>query len=97
MERESGRRSSSTGRERAIVSQTNSDTISMAKLGKLLRVKAFRIIIDLFDRVDSTLNGTELKQLQQQQQQQQQQTNNRQTQTNKTNKTTTTTIIIIHL
>ena len=37
MERGSARRSSLTGRDRAIVSQTNIGTVSKATLGKLLR------------------------------------------------------------
>ena len=37
MERGSARRSSLKGRERAIVSQTNTETVSKATLGKLLR------------------------------------------------------------
>ena len=47
VERESARRSSLKGRERAIVNQTNIGTVLKATLGKLLR--------DRVERIDTTL------------------------------------------
>ena len=51
VERGSARRSSLTGRERAIVSQTNTGIVSKATLGKHLRAH-----MGLSERVDTILN-----------------------------------------
>ena len=51
VERRSARRSSLKGRERAIVSQTNTGTVSQATLGKLLRDGVERVIMGFSERV----------------------------------------------
>ena len=57
VERGSDRRSSFLkGRERAIVSQTNTGTVSKATLGKLLRDGVESIIMGFSERVDILLN-----------------------------------------
>ena len=58
--RGSARRSSLKVRERAIVSQTNTGTVSKATLGKLLRDGVERIIMGFSERTGTILNWTEL-------------------------------------
>ena len=55
VESESARRSSSKGRERAIVSQTNTGPVSQATLRKLLRDGVERIWV-FPERIDTILN-----------------------------------------
>ena len=56
VERGSARRSSLKGRERAIISQTNTGPVSKATLWKLMRDGVERIIMDFSERVDTILN-----------------------------------------
>ena len=56
VERGNARRSFLKGRERAIVSQTNTGPFSKATLGKVLRDGVERIIMDFFGRMDTILN-----------------------------------------
>ena len=56
VERGSARRSFLKRRERAIVSQTNIETVSKAMLGKLLRDGMERIIMGFSERIDTILN-----------------------------------------
>ena len=61
VERGSTRRSSLKGRERAIVSPTNTGTVSKATLGKLLRRGGAHM--GFSERVDTIFNGTELRRI----------------------------------
>ena len=56
VKRESASRSSSKGRERAIVNQRNNGTVSKATLGKLLGDGVESIIMGFFERIDTILN-----------------------------------------
>ena len=56
VERGGARRSSLTGRERAIVSQTNIGTVSKATLGKLLRDGVGKAHMGFSERIDTILN-----------------------------------------
>ena len=56
MERGSARRSSLKGREGAIVDQTHIGNVSKATLGTLPKVGAERIIMNLSECIDNTLN-----------------------------------------
>ena len=63
LERGSARRSSLKGREKAIVNQTNTGTVSKATLGKLLRDGVEHIIMGFSERrYHHQRNGTEVEQ-----------------------------------
>ena len=56
VERGSAGRSPMKGRERVIVNQTNTETVSKETLGKLLREGVERIIIGFSESIDTSLN-----------------------------------------
>ena len=62
VERGSARRSSLKGRERAIVDKTNIGTVSQATLGKLTSERRGGAHMGISERINATLNWTELNQ-----------------------------------